>query len=291
VAHTVQVARGRRWRAAPGPADLRTARIDAEAAADDEDTYLRARLPGPADVRRIAQEPRAELWSRRGWLEVRLGVADRPASVRVDGPLPVGWEHPVLRRAPVAVDLAALGGLGIAGPWPWVVQRLAWVLAQSAVLHAPDELPIVVLAPDADEDDLGWVRWLPHVRAVAWDPGDVAAAVRAIPTGPALVVLAGVADPALAGALPGRRLVCTADDPARLPATCRAVLTPTGDDAGAALRVDGGPPVRLEPDTLPAGAADAIARRLAPLRTAPAGPAAAHRLCAAPVSWADPGAG
>lgn len=279
---------------------LRAARAKVERAVADEDADLHARRPGPSTVVRIAVEPRVELWSRRpgedGWLDIRLGTADRPASVTVIGTEPEGWTAPVLVRVPAGVDLDSVTVLGLAGPAEWLAARLDWMLVQCAVLHSPDELQIVVLAPHAEEGRLGWLRWLPHVRDAAgsvlagWDDDGVdallkhlvaeldrravlAAGRQAMPVGQILVVLTGagalgrrpaVVDLLTRGPRLGLRAVCTDVDDRLLPDTCRAVLV--GDERRSELRVDRGELTTVHPDTLSIGATEAVARRLAPMR-------------------------
>lgn len=281
---------------------LRAATAQVEQSVADEDADAHARLPDPATVERIALTPRIELWSRRpgedGWLDLRLGTADRPARVEVSGPRPEGWEEPVLRRAPAGVDLDTVAVLGVAGPAGWVTDRLDWVLVQCAALHSPDELQVVIIAPDSGEDELGWVRWLPHARdgagtvLAAWDPDGVDALLRGLTHDidrraesarlhrgashrPLLVVLVGagalarrpaVADLLARGPALGLRLVCTEADDRLLPDACRAVLV--GNEHRCELRVDRGDRRVIAPDSLPAGVAEQVARSLAPLRRA-----------------------
>jgi S-DNA-T family DNA segregation ATPase FtsK/SpoIIIE len=279
---------------------LRVARADIEAALADEDADLRQRWSDPETVTRVALAPRVELWSRRpgqdDWLDVRLGTADRSASVRVEGEKPSNWTEPMLEGAPVGVDLEQMGVLGLAGPTSWLRARLAWVLTQCAVWHSPGELRVVVLAPDVAEEDLGWIRWLPHVRddsgtvLAAWDDQGVDALLRflgadldrraeairnnreALP-GQVLVVLAGsgalsrrpaVVEMLNRGPDLGLRFVCTDADDRLLPDRCRAVLV--GDDRASELRIDRGGLIRLTPDTHTYETTERIARRLAPLR-------------------------
>jgi S-DNA-T family DNA segregation ATPase FtsK/SpoIIIE len=287
---------------------LRGARAEIEAAMADEDADLRLRWPDPDTVTQVALAPRVELWSRRpgedGWLDLRLGVTDRPASVRVEGDKPADWTDPVLAAAPIGVELELLGVLGLAGPLPWLRARLAWVLTQCAVWHSPDELRMVVLAPDAPEAELGWVRWLPHLRdgsgavLAGWDDDGVDALLRMLgaeldrraatnplhrelPPGQLLVVLAGssaltrrpaVVELLKRGPQLGVRFVCTDTDDRLLPDQCRAVLVASGGQSE--LRLDRGALVRLEPDALAEETTERISRRLAPLRRvgdAPAG--------------------
>lgn len=279
-----------------------------ETAVDNEDADLRLRMPDPVTVARTALELRRDLWSRRpgddGWLRLRVGVADRPASVQVSGERPAGWVDPVLRAVPVGVDLEEIGVLGLAGPSGWTAARLAWLLTQCAVLHASDELRIAVLAPDVPEDVAGWSRWLPHTRTAdgsvlaAWDDAGTDQLVRGLGSqveraladrvgpqqkvvGQVLVVLLGagtlvrrpqVADLLARGGPAGLRFVCVEHDERLLPDSCRAVFVDHG--GRSVLRVDRGAELTVAPDELPPGAEDRIARILAPLRRvgdAPAG--------------------
>lgn len=278
------------------------------AAVDDEDADLRQRMPDPGTVTRIATGLRRELWTRRpghdDWLLLRAGVADRPASVDVTGELPADWTEPVLRRVPVGMDLEQLAVVGLAGPPAWVTARLAWVATQSAVLHSADELQIIVLAPNAREDGEGWMRWLPHSRTAdgtvlgAWDDDDVDVIVRQLVeqlnqraarspagrervVGQTLVLMVGagalvrrptVVDLLARGPAHGLRFVCTDTDERLLPDSCRAVLVEAG--GSTVLRIDRGAAVDVVPDELVGGAAEHVARTLAPLRRvgdAPAG--------------------
>ncbi len=289
---------------------LVAARARLEAAVDDEDADLRTRMPDPRTVARSALSLRRDLWSRRpgdeGWLLLRVGTADRPAAVRVEGERPVGFVEPVVRAAPVGVDLEDVGVLGLAGPPAWARARLGWLLTQAAVLHSADELQIVVVAPDAPENEIGWARWLPHARTAtgtvlcAWDDAAAEGLVRWLgeraaaadpPTphervvGDVLVVLVGAGAllrrPAVAELLrrgpgAGLRFVCVEHDERLLPDTCRAVLADSSDAGGGRtrLRVDRGAEVTVTPDELSPDVPERVARTLAPLRRvgdAPAG--------------------
>lgn len=276
---------------------LSAARAQVQASVDDEDADLRRRLPDPITVARTALQLRRELWTRRpddgDWLRIRLGTADLPPSVTVTGERPPGWTDPVLRQVPVGVDLDELGVLGLAGPAPWLSERLAWVLCQTAVLHSPDELRLVVIAPGRAAE-LGWLRWLPHLRATdgllaAWDETAADERLRALGeqlerraaqrhgrterAGQLLVVLVGVgallsrpqvADLLARGVGHGFRFVCADADDRLLSERCRAVLGVDGERS--VLRVDQGQQRELRVDQLPAGLAERIARTCAPLR-------------------------
>jgi S-DNA-T family DNA segregation ATPase FtsK/SpoIIIE len=285
-----------------------------EEAVDAEDLVLRALAPDPQTVLRIALTPRVRLWERQpgddDWLRVRLGTADRAASVRISGELPADWLPPRLLAAPVTVDLDQRGILGLAGPQSWLDRRLGWILAQIATLHSPDELQLAVIAPGAPEHRVGWARWLPHLSAgaassrAAWDGESAGALVNALSAGldddfdrlgpppvagrqaapgGLLVVLVGTGDlhawPALRdlmirGVARGMRFLCAETDPRSLPDGCRTQLV--ADANGALLRADRSETVAVEVDELPDGAAEQVARALTPLRRA--GESAAARI-------------
>ena len=282
---------------------LTAARVRIEAAADDEDADLRSGWPDPATTVRTAITPRTQLWERQpaddDWLAVRLGRADRPAGVKITGEPPDGWSPPTLRLAPLGVSLVDQPVLGLAGPPGWIDAQLSWVITQLAVHHSPDELRLVVIAPDAGEEQLGWLRWLPHLRAedgsvrAAWDAagaelmikflGDElqrrsAARSREPSSGrqarpDLVVVLAGTADlrrrPQLTnllnrGPAAGFRLVCAETDERQLPDGARARLVAKGRDV--VLRVDRGESRTVVPDEIASGTAELVARSLAPIR-------------------------
>ena len=153
------------------------ARLAATVAAEEQ--ARREALPDPAAVGQIATEPGTRLWERtpadEDFLRLRFGVGDLPSSavtVRGDRPpagpatggpaVPDGSEHPTLREVPVAVDLAAVGVLGIAGPASDSLPALAWAVAQLAVLHAPGDVRLVLLTDTPQA--WTWARWLPHLR-------------------------------------------------------------------------------------------------------------------------------
>ena len=284
-------------------AELTAARVRIEAAADDEDADLRSGWPDPATTVRTAITPRTQLWERQpaddDWLTVRLGRADRPAAVKITGEPPDDWSPPTLRLAPLGVSLADQPVLGLAGPPGWIDAQLAWVIIQLAVHHSPDELRLVVIAPDAGEEQLGWLRWLPHLRAedgsvrAAWDAagaelmikllGDElqrrsAARSREPSSGrqarpDLVVVLAATADlrhrPQLTnllnrGPAAGLRFVCAETDERQLPDGARARLVAEGRDV--VLRVDRGESRTVVPDEIAPGTAELVARSLAPIR-------------------------
>lgn len=138
-----------------------------------EERARRQALPGPDGVRRIAAGPGTRLWERspqdEDFLRLRAGTGDLLAStVSLRGGSsgdpygPAGDPAPVVRDVPVAVPLADLGVLGIAGPRAASRPVLAWAVSQLAVLHGPSDLRLVLLTEEPAA--WRWARWLPHLR-------------------------------------------------------------------------------------------------------------------------------
>ena len=280
-------------------------------AAEHELTTSRDRFPDPTTLAAIATGPGRRLWERRpsdlDAALLRVGVADRPASVTItsrgaDRPPP----PPVLTTVPVTVDLAAAGVLGVAGPAGDVRSVARWLVSQLTTLCSPRDVEVVVLAPPDTGGDWDWVRWLPHARVdephappalVGNDKltqaervkellklldGRVAAAREshgAAFTPTVVVVFDGIR---ALRALPGvpRLLkegpavgICAIgldDDVTRLAEEGRAQLVlDAGDPSLGVLEVDGAEAVPgILLDRVGAGWADEVARALAPLRDA-----------------------
>ena len=276
---------GDRW----GSARARRRELASHAAAD---AGARARLaaalriererldrahPDPAAVLAIAERRLGGLWSGRGTARVRLGLGEVPTRVAwVEGNT---RSRPAVERAPVVVDLAELGCLGVVGPPATTDGLLAGLVGQLCTANAPHDLSLWVASTDPG---WAWTTRLPHV---ADEPMPSAAAgpsspARERPGGPAgggplrlLVVPAPASGTsqlvrdALAG---GVIVLAAASSHPQLPAGCRAVLH----------RVDGqhlleGPagPVRLVPDQVGPWWVDRLSRALAPLRCADTGTA------------------
>jgi len=149
------------------------ARIEADAheALAVERAARRDECPDPATALSIASGPRRRLWERRltdpDYLFLRAGTADLPSAVELTDPeqdehrRQVFWTVP---DAPVTIPLKQRGVVGVAGPGdsPRAIGR--WFVAQSAVLHSPNDLRIFVLTDSSGRGSWEWVRWLPHCR-------------------------------------------------------------------------------------------------------------------------------
>lgn len=139
--------------------------LDALRRRDQEDR--RALRLDPAEALLTATGPRRRLWERRitddDTLHMRMGLADLPARIELEGNEDGAVEVPVSHAVPVALRLADLGVFGLTGPRPAARALARWMVGQSALLHSPRDLAIVVLSAEPDgAEHWNWVRWLPH---------------------------------------------------------------------------------------------------------------------------------
>jgi S-DNA-T family DNA segregation ATPase FtsK/SpoIIIE len=122
------------------------------------------------------------LWERRradaDLLRLRIGLADlsprtsfrEPSTPDPAGSVEDDADEPatpdVLTDVPVTLDLPTLGVLGITGEREVAGAVSGWLIAQTAILHAPGDVRVVVLTgrDDSARKRWNWVRWLPHAR-------------------------------------------------------------------------------------------------------------------------------
>ena len=153
-----------------------------ELAAAQRDTTVR-QWPAPGRLWAIA-ERRRRVWERRptdaDFLLLRLGLGRAPLSaplqlnMRTDPSVEYDAELAAMARRvvetcgtvtgqPAVVDLGRTGVLSIVGE-PADTRALARALAlQLGVLHAPDDVALLVDTGGADAD-WQWATWLPHTR-------------------------------------------------------------------------------------------------------------------------------
>ncbi|MFI5914322.1 FtsK/SpoIIIE domain-containing protein [Dactylosporangium sp. NPDC051541] len=266
--------------------------------------------PDPATTGLIATGPGARLWERRrrdpDHLLLRLGTVDVPSVKEIDDPArdenhrTVRW---TIRDVPVGLELPECGVLGVVGAHEPVQALTRWFVAQSAVLHSPRDLRIVVLTSPERAESWGWVRWLPHLRpsgahgphaAIGNDPESIANRVaelvaqvqarqrvlgssmgRAMFTDPDLLVVVDGARalrdvPGMVQILaegPRVRIfsVCLDEHERLLPEECGAVVA--ADTVGLTLKRTGTAPLEsIRPDLVPVPWCDGLARALTPLR-------------------------
>ncbi|MEV0533825.1 FtsK/SpoIIIE domain-containing protein [Kitasatospora sp. NPDC050463] len=152
----------------------RTLEREIRVAADREREVRGLAGPDPATVGLTAVGPGSRLWERRrrdpDHLVLRLGTVDQPSVKELDDPArdenhrAVRWNIP---DVPIGVEVAEHGVVGVAGTEEPVQALARWLVAQSAVLHSPRDLRVVVLSDQARADGWAWVRWLPHLRPAA----------------------------------------------------------------------------------------------------------------------------
>ncbi|AWZ15949.1 FtsK/SpoIIIE domain-containing protein [Streptomyces sp. ICC1] len=144
---------------------------DAQEALVAERTDRRRAIPDPATVLNLATGPRTRLWERRrtdpDHLLIRVGTGRLPSVVVLDDPQrdehrrKVTWD---IEDAPVALPLATLGVIGMAGPGDSPQALGRWAVAQAATLHGPMDVQVYVLTDATAEKGWDWLRWLPHTR-------------------------------------------------------------------------------------------------------------------------------
>src|SRR5260370_8815993 len=64
----------------------------------------------------------------------------------------------------IGVDLRSARVLSILGPKGARLDLARALCCQLAVLHAPEELRLLLCAPSTDAPDWEWIKWLPHLR-------------------------------------------------------------------------------------------------------------------------------
>ncbi|HEV2638180.1 MAG TPA: FHA domain-containing protein [Actinocrinis sp.] len=149
-------------------------RIAAALAAEGE--ARSEQCPDPAALLTLALRPGPGLWARErtapDLLTLRLGTARIGSQVTVtaqaggQGATPDSSQartfRPRLPSAPVTVDLAEAGVLGLVGARPALDGLARALVAQLAALCAPSDLELVLLAPGGS-GQWEWLRWLPHL--------------------------------------------------------------------------------------------------------------------------------
>ena len=260
-----------------------------------EASVRRRAVPDPADLRRAVALPDTRVWARRrgdrDLLEVRLGVADLPATLAVrDGTsvAPAG----TLADTPLCVDLRP-GPLGLAGPDAPVQAAARWIVGQLAARAAPADIEFALLLDEGRAGHWRWMRWLPQLRGkVAVNSDECADLVHTITSvveqreagsgsgstpwsGPWLVVVidrpasdavARLVEVLARGAAVGVTGVWLAANPAALPACCAATARVEGvTGSRIVVRNSAGAEHPAVLDQVAIRWADELARDLAPL--------------------------
>ena len=262
-----------------------------------EIAHRRRAHPDAAAVARTATIPDCRLWERRrgdpDLLDVRLGLIDRPAALRVRRGSEVESAG-VAPLVPACLNLRR-GPLGIAGPRGVTLGTARWTVVQLAAMHSPADLDLVLLLSDGAAQAWTWARWLPHLRGqVASTPDErpalVAQLLRLIDQrlatrqldpdgwpGPwtvlvvdrsgALADIPGLARVLAGGPATGITAICLDDEERRLPTACVAVAQVCGE-TGTRLAINSGGGAgagEVINDRVSGRWAEQVARALAPL--------------------------
>jgi ESX secretion system protein EccC len=276
------------------------------------------RYPAPEALLALIRSP-ARLWERRpgdaDFLLLRLGEGPQPLAKPVGIPVedgPAQASDPVCVSAAaeliraygsvaddaIGVDLRSARVLSVLGPRAARLDLARALCCQLAVLHAPEEVRLLLCAGSTEAPDWEWIKWLPHLRGAqdgadghstaepVADPGvldsivssraaharKVQAGADLLDSGPWLVVLADGVIPtpeavSLLRRVPSRTtLVVLGGSPAEEPNEVDVRVRVT---AGR-LRVEHlgapDPPAEGRADGMGPRSAEAVARRLAPLR-------------------------
>ncbi|MGH3663060.1 MAG: FtsK/SpoIIIE domain-containing protein, partial [Micromonosporaceae bacterium] len=280
--------------------EMAAVRITLKQLAIDEERNASRLAPDPATVVSIATGGSGRLFERRpsnrDFLRLRVGVANRPAQVRLTGQGAREDLLPTAYGAPVCVDLAEAGVLGVAGPRRHALAIARALLAQAGALHAPHDLGVMVLTGHDGAADWEWASWLPHTlphradiacrRMVASDRGQAEARIselrrlmderraerqaglrHSLPGGRRVLLvldgarrlrdLPGLADVLADGPTLGVYAVCLDTSEASLPDECRATVV-VSSPSGSRVKVNR--PEKLPQDEV---LADGMPRRLA----------------------------
>jgi S-DNA-T family DNA segregation ATPase FtsK/SpoIIIE len=273
---------------------LKTFRRQVTQGQADELKRRREAFPDLAEITRRATAPDPRLWERRreddDFLTLSAGYGEvpyRPALTERHAPAPeaevVLAEHGWLALAPVSVELADGGVVGIVGERSQALSLARALLCQAAVLHGPADLTTAVFTEEPAREDWDWVKWLPHARDAGGAAGRQLAVgmaagaalvgelsdrddedprqVLAVLDSPALIEGRGAAGRALLRA--GKRVsgIVLARSAERLPAACTTVVE-LADEAGEARLSRPQVGERIDP-LLVAGMSAATARECA----------------------------
>jgi S-DNA-T family DNA segregation ATPase FtsK/SpoIIIE len=253
--------------------------------------------PDIAQLSAAAADRDRLLWQRGAadpdTLTLRLGRGELPGNISVVG----GPGSCVVTDVPVCVSLLDTPVLGVCGPAELTTGLLRSLVVQAATLHGPDDLRVIVLAPNRAQE-WGWSRWLPHLQPrgepclalFGFDDDQIRRRVgeanEANPTSRGhqtrtLVIVDGSDGrlaPTSAAALLSRRSATTAviwsagaerDLPSEAQSVVRLSTSPEAELRLA--RTGHGDDLVAIPDLVPASVAVATARALAPLRAAGTG--------------------
>jgi DNA segregation ATPase FtsK/SpoIIIE, S-DNA-T family len=277
-------------------------RAKARAVAEQQRAAETWRHPAPDSLWAVARSA-ARRWERRpddaDFLELRVGEGCRPlaTALRLESLSdPLSKADPVAEEAvrefiavqgsvrdqPFTVRLTGAKVVSVVGPRPSSLALVRALLAQLAALHAPDDVRLTFCLAPGTYADWEWAKWLPHLRpggAVVRDPAELGAAAAEFPPA-AHPWLVAVTD----GVLPAAETLELLRGDGRCRVTVVSLAEAQQSEPSAVdvrLRLEPGGHLLVESadaeepvasglaDRLGSHAAEALARRLAPLRLSP----------------------
>ena len=155
--------------------ELERFRTELRAAHGDELSRRRIGLPDTAELIHRAVGPDSRLWERRpddeDFMILTGGLAKLPFKPPLSQPVaPAAEAEDALRAldrlppAPVEVDLAGGGAVGIVGPREAALAVARALLCQVVTLHGPADLQVAIVTDPDGERDWEFAKWLPHAR-------------------------------------------------------------------------------------------------------------------------------
>lgn len=157
-------------------------RSQVEAARALELERLKKLAPDPAESLRRARLPSVRLWERRDrdddFLRLYAGMGNvewatpvRDASQELAPEVKDVVSSGPIERAPIHLDLADGGVLGIAGDREAALAFARSVVCQAAVHHGPADVTISVFVDPGREPDWEWSKWLPQTARLGLGAG------------------------------------------------------------------------------------------------------------------------
>lgn len=139
--------------------------------------------PGPEDCQTIVERrDQSRMWARQSYdddfLDLRLGIGDRPSQIRIQPPShdtatdvdplvdeaqALASAYRLLKHVPTSLPLKQAGIAGLCGDRQQSLNALRALIVQIATHHSPADVKIVALYPQREASEWNWLRWLPHV--------------------------------------------------------------------------------------------------------------------------------
>ncbi len=150
----------------------------------ERDLEVRSRFnetPGGGELGGLVRSLSDRLWERApedaDFLRLRIGTAELPSRTTVTvssggardlrkevEAIPGRFE--LLDDVPLAVDLLAHRGIGIAGPLHATRALARSLVMQAAAMHSPTDLAVIALVGEGGLNQWGFLKWLPHARSL-----------------------------------------------------------------------------------------------------------------------------